>query len=476
MKKIVIIGGGVSGLTTLYYLKKMLGEKGISAGILLLEKSERLGGQIRTEYVDGYIIDGGSDCFIRDKPWALELCRELGIEDRLVNTRDENGGTFIYRKGKLHVLPEGLMTLVPAKFMSFVTTGLFTLIGKLRIGIEILIPRKKGNDDETLAGFVTRRCGRELLDMIAEPLIAGIHAGDPEKMSVKSTFPRFLQMEQDYGSLTMATLAARKKMKEMAKRPGYSSQPQRSFFISFKNGMYEFIERLVNSVQGEKIETGIEVFEISRRQGGGYRLLVNGGKEIEADAVVVTTPAYVSAVLLKNISPEMSESMKKIPYIKTGTISLAYKKQDIEKALPKAFGFLIPGVEKRSMMAATFTSMKWPGRCPEGTSLIRCFIGGKHNQELIGKSDAEIIQTVRDELKIILSIDAEPVLTRVFRWIDNMPQYNIGHTDLIKTIDREMDNNNRLYVTGSAYRGIGIPDCIHNAEITARKIVDGMST
>ena len=476
MKKIVIIGGGISGLSTLYYLKKKLGEKKIRAHIRLLEKSGRFGGQIRTEYVDGFIIDGGSDCFIREKPWALSLCRELGIEDRLVNTMDENNGTFIYRKGKLHSLPEGLMSLVPARFLPFITSGLFSLAGKIRMGIEVFIPRRKDDSDETLARFVTRRSGRELLDMIAEPLIAGIHAGDPDRMSVKSTFPRFIQMEKEHGSLTMATLAARKKMKEMMKKHSASGAPQRSFFISFRRGMYQFIETLLEKLKDQNLMTGIHVTAVKKEKNGKYRIILEKGKDMTADMVVVTTPAYVSAGILKGVSRPMAESMKKIPYVKTGTISIAYRKQDVEKFIPKAFGFLIPGVEKRSLMAATFTSRKWPGRCPEDYVLIRCFIGGKHNQELIGKDDETIMATARRELQTILGITAEPYLYRIYRWIDNMPQYNIGHMEIMETIDREMEKNRGLYVTGSAYRGIGIPDCIQNAEITAEKISASLSS
>jgi len=472
MKKIVIIGGGISGLAALYYLSKKLKEKKIKADLHLLEKSERFGGQIKTEYVKGFVIDGGSDCFIREKPWALGLCRELGIEGKLVNTRDENNGTFIYRKGKLHPLPEGLMALVPVRFLPFITTGLFSLTGKIRMAVEVFIPRKKDDREETLAEFVTRRSGRELLDMIAEPLIAGIHAGDPDRMSVKSTFPRFLQMEKDHGSLTMATLAARKKMKEMMKKQKNSGAPQMSFFISFKNGMYEFIETLLKKLKDQKLKTGMDVTGIKKEKSGNYIIGIKGGKEIKADVVVITTPAYVSAQLLRNISRDMSVSMKKIPYVKTGTITIAYKKKDVEKVLPRAFGFLVPGVEKRNLMAATFTSLKWPGRCPDDFVLIRCFIGGKHNQDLIDKDDETIITIAREELKAILGIDAEPHLTRVFRWIDNMPQYNLGHLELMETIDRETGKNKGLHVTGSAYRGIGIPDCIHNAEITAGKIIE----
>lgn len=471
MKKIVIIGGGISGLSTLYYLKEKLGEKKIRADIRLLEKSRRFGGQIRTEYIDGFIIDGGSDCFIREKPWALSLCRELGIDDRLVNTMDENNGTFIFRKGKLHPLPEGLMALAPARFLPFVTSGLFTLAGKVRMGLEMFVPRKKDDSDETLSGFVTRRSGRELLEMIGEPLIAGIHAGDPDRMSVKSTFPRFIEMEKVHGSLTMAALASRKKMKEMMKKQAGSGAPQRSFFISFRKGMYQFIETLLERLKDQKLVTGIEVTDIKKDKNGKYIVSLSKGNDIIADMVVVTTPAYVSADLLSKVSRDMTDSLKKIPYIKTGTISIAYRKDDVEQLIPRAFGFLVPGIEKRSLMAATFTSRKWPGRCPDEYVLIRCFIGGKHNQELIGKDDDTIIATAREELRSILGIEAKPHLYRIYRWIDNMPQYNIGHTEIMETIEREMEKHRGLFLTGSAYRGIGIPDCIHNAEITADKIV-----
>ncbi len=471
MKKIVIIGGGISGLTTIYYLRKYLKEKNLSAEIQLIEKSDRFGGQIKTEHDGEFIFEGGTDCFIREKPWALQLCKELGIEENLVNTKDENSGTFIYRKGKLHKLPEGLMLLVPTKFLPFATTGLFSLCGKLRMALEVFIPKKKNDSDETLERFVIRRFGRELLEMIAEPLIAGIHSGDPEKMSIQSSFPRFHQMEKDYGSLTRATLAARKKMNEMLKKrdPG---APQRSFFISFKNGMSEFVEKILERIKEIRIDTGCEVSSVTKNDYGRFTIHLADGNSVTADSVVVTTPAYVSSKLLEGINGPMSESMNNIPYIKTGIISMVYKKSDIEKVLPRAFGFLVPRVEKRKIMAATFTSLKWPNRCPDDYIMLRCFVGGKENQHLIEQDDETLLNTARNELKSIIGIDAEPVTCRIFRWIDNMPQYNIGHRELIETIDRGIMENRGLYVTGSAYKGIGIPDCINNAEITARRIVD----
>lgn len=475
MKKIVIIGGGISGLTTVYYLKKYAEEKNLPAEIQLIEKTNRFGGQIKTEYHGDFIFEGGTDCFIREKPWALRLCKELGIEESLVNTKDENSGTFIFHKGKLHRLPEGLMLLVPAKFLPFVTSGLFTLCGKLRMALEVFIPRKKNDSDETLEGFVTRRFGRELLDMIAEPLIAGIHSADPEKMSIQSSFPRFHQMEKEHGSLTRATLAARKKMNAMMKRrdPGL---PQRSFFISFRNGMYEFIEKIMERIKGIRIDTGCEVTSITKNDYGRFTVHLADGNGITADSVVVTTPAYVSSKLLKGLNSVMSASMEKIPYIKTGIVTIVYKKTDIENVLPRAFGFLVPGVEKRKIMAATFTSLKWPNRCPDDHIMIRCFVGGKENQRLVEQSDETLLNIVRNELKSIIGLDATPETYRIFRWIDNMPQYNIGHSNLIETINRGMKENKGLYVTGSAYNGIGIPDCINNAEITAKKIVDEILT
>jgi oxygen-dependent protoporphyrinogen oxidase len=264
-------------------------------------------------------------------------------------------------------------------------------------------------------------------------------------------------------------------MNEMMKmrNPGV---PQMSFFISFRNGMYQFVEKLLERIKDIRIDTGTEVTSVTKNDYGRYTIHLAGGNSITADSVVVTTPAYVSSKLLAGINGNMSASMDKIPYIKSGTISLVYKKADIEKVLPRAFGFLVPGVEERQIMAATFTSLKWPHRCPDNYIMLRCFAGGKKNQHLIQQDDETLLKIARDELKSIIGIEAEPVTYRIFRWIDNMPQYNIGHQELIETIDRGMQENRGLYVTGSAYRGIGIPDCINNAEITARKIAEEILT
>ncbi len=472
-KKIVVVGGGISGLSAVYYLRKKIEEKGYDADILLLEKSDRFGGQIKTEYIEDFVIEGGPDCMIRDKPWALQLCRELDIEDRLINTNDENKETYIFSKGKLHPLPDGLLLLVPSKFLPFATTGLFTLKGKLRMAMEFLIPPRRDDSDETLAGFVKRRFGRELLDKIAEPLIAGIHAGDPEKMSLQSTFPRFLQQEKDYGSLTKSTLVLRKKMNDMMKKKNGIS-PERTFFVSFKKGMNELVDNLVKNLDGVDLEKGKGVSDIEIRNDGKYDIRLENGEIIDAHVLVLTTASYITSGLLKNINTTIAESLKDIPYIKTGTVTIAYRKEDL-KDLPKAFGFLIPGIEKRKIMAATFTSLKWPFRCPDDYFLIRCFIGGKNNQDMIEKDDETIIHIVREELKHIIRLDAEPHFYRIFRWIDNMPQYNIGHPDILNIIDKETSKQRGLYLTGSAYRGIGIPDCIHNARLTADKIVENIN-
>lgn len=472
MLKVAIIGGGISGLAAAYTLQKKKKE-GKDIDFVLVEKGRRVGGQIITERVDDFVVEGGPDCFIVNKPWALQLANELGIGDRLQNTNEQNSGTYILSKGKLHLLPEGVMLLVPTKFFPFVTSGLFSWPGKIRMGMDLFIPRGKEDGDESLASFVRRRLGQEALDKLAEPLIGGIHASDPEKMSLMSTFPRLLEMEKNHGSLIKAALAGRKKMKTMPKRPG----PKRTFFISFVGGMQELVDTLVAAVDNEHIICGKEVAEVEKLETlpkPRYKIRFKEEGSIEVDAVIFSTLAYNTAGLIGQWDVVLAEKLRMIPCVSSATVSLGFKTSDIGRIM-KGYGFIVPSSEKRKLMATTFSSQKWANRAPEGYALMRGFIGGAHHKELVNLDDDFLVDLVLKEWKDILGLEAKPMLRKVFRWYKGMPQYTVGHLDRLEEIEKQVEKHFGVFLCGASYRGVGVPDCIKNATIAAEKAIGYLS-
>ncbi len=476
MKKIAIIGGGITGLAAAYYLEKEIAGKE-DYDYKLYEAENRLGGKILTERKEGFIIEGGPDTFVSTKPETIELANELGIGDDLLNSSEENKGTYIYSKGNMHILPDGVYIMIPTKFTPFVTTKLFSWPGKLRMAMDVVIPKGKTKDDETLASFVKRRLGQEALDKLAEPLVAGIHASDPETMSLKSTFPNFLDMEKNHRSLILAMMASKKKMAQAMKKSSSSSQakpsrPRRTFFVSFKKGMAELIEAITDKVNTDKIILNSYVKPISRKEDNRPKkyIIKTDEQEEEFDAVIITTPSFQAAELVKDISESISNNLNKIPWSTSATINLAFKKEDIPPNT-KGFGFVIPTVEKRKIMAGTFCSHKFAGRSPEDGFLIRTFVGGAQNQELVQLSDDELVKIALDELEVLIGLKAKPLFSLVNRWPKGMPQYIIGHQENVNNIMNELNNWPGLSLAGGSYDGVGISDCIRTGRQAVNDIL-----
>ncbi|MBI5598465.1 MAG: protoporphyrinogen oxidase [Deltaproteobacteria bacterium] len=480
-QRVVIIGGGIAGLSTAYYLCEHMRLKGDApVEITLIEKRERPGGNIITEKKDGFLIEGGPDCFLSEKPWAMELCKRLGLGERLMPTAKPRGKTYVFSGGRLHLLPEGVILMVPTRMLPLVTSSLLTFRGKMRMALEFFIPRRKEGGDETLADFVRRRLGREALEKIAEPLVAGVHAGDPETMSIRASFPRFVELERDHGSLIRGMLA---RIKTMRKTSGGGAGEKVTMFMTLRGGLVELVDALVGSLKDVSFRTGETVSRIVKKD-DCYEVVMEGGAAnqttstanqpsftaIKADSVVIATPAYITAGFLKDMDPGLSQQLLKIPYVSTATVSLGYKKKDIKKTLD-GFGFIVPKVENRKIMAATWSSVKWEGRAPEDSVLIRCFVGGATNEGLVFLNDRELTDMVKNELRDIMGIEAEPILVRIFRWKKAMPQYTVGHEERVASIMETAAKHPGLYLTGSAYRGIGISDCVREGEVAARKIL-----
>lgn len=469
-KDIVIIGGGISGLAAAYYFQKNRTEGHPRADVLLVEKENRLGGKIRTEAVDGFLIEGGPDCFISEKPAALRLSGELNLGRSLLGTNEQYQRTYILWKKKLHPLPEGFMLLAPTSLMPFIADSLISPLGKLRVGLDLILPAKISDEEETLAQFVRRRMGEEVLHKIAEPLVAGVHASNPETMSLKSTFPRFLEIERQHRSLILGMMRRRKLYASARSSPGQTAG--HTMFMTFKAGLGELTAALHAALDPQTVKTGTEVASIQRECASGpagrpaYLITFADGSMLSSDAVIVSVPAFAGAGLLKDVDRQLAAELSSIPYVSTATVSLAYRPSDIAHPL-NGFGFVVPRLEGRKIMAATWTSRKFSFRTPPDTALIRCFVGGAQNEDLALLPEPDLISLAGRELQEILGISADPLLARAYRWKKSMPQYVLGHTEKVDRIEAQAAAHPGLFLCGGACRGIGISDCIVSGEQAA---------
>jgi oxygen-dependent protoporphyrinogen oxidase len=482
MKRIIIIGGGIAGLGAAYKVTRAASQ-GHAVGFVLVEKDPRLGGKIQTEIVPDptgnsrFIVDGGPDCFLTEKPACHRIAKLTGIFDDELPTDDSRRKTWILSRGKLHQMPDGVMMFAPTKFIPFATTGLFTWPGKIRMGMEFFIPRKKvapGElNEETLESFVVRRMGRECLDRLAEPLVGGIHASDPAKMSLAATFPRLLEMEQKYGSLMKGFIAVRRMVEEMRRKyPANPGEKPRTFFTSFVNGMQQLTDGMADAAGRERMRTGVTVSSLQQTSEGGWRGLLSDGSTIDGDAVIIATESWAAEPLVRSHDQAIADALANIPASSSATISFAFNQDEVGFDL-NAFGVLCPLVEGRALMAATYSSTKWPGRAPKGKVLLRGFVGGPHNQEVMKRSDEELVQVVRSEFRDILGLNphAKPLFTRVFRWHLGMPQYTMGHLSRVELIEERSAQIPGLALAGGCYRGVGLPNCVESGEKAVSKIL-----
>lgn len=477
MRRIVVIGGGVTGLGAAYKVRRAAAE-GHDVAVTLVEKDDRVGGKIASEVTaDGFVVDGGPDCFLTEKPAVHRIARLTGIEGDKLPTDESRKKTWILSRGKLYEMPDGVMMFAPTKFVPFATTGLFSWPGKIRAGMDLLVARKErwpegdtaAQHDETLESFVTRRMGREILDRLAEPLVGGVHASDPGQMSLAATYPRLLDMEQKFGSMIGGFVDARKKVAAMRKKYPPDPKKPRTFFTSFTGGMQELTDAMAEGVGRENIRSGAATTKLER-SGGGWRVALADGEVLEADAVVIATEAWAASLLLADVDAEVAHALAGIPSSSSATVSLAFDTEDVGFDLD-AFGVLCPMAEKRSLMACTLSSTKWPGRAPAGKTLLRGFVGGPHNQRIMENDDATITKTVINEFREILGLTADPIWTRIFRWTNGMPQYTLGHLDRVGLISEHLASTPGLGIGGGSYTGVGVPNCIESGEKAVSKVL-----
>ncbi len=458
--RVVIIGGGISGLSAAWHLQ----QNGADVQYSVLEASERWGGKVRSERVDEFVIEAGPDSFLTQKPWALQLARELGLSDRLLGTNDRMRNVYVLHRGKPVKLPDGVMMIVPTKFTPFALSPLISPLGKLRMGMDLLIPAKRDDRDETLAEFVRRRLGSEALDKIAEPLMSGIYNAEADKQSILATFPRFRQMEREHGSLIRGMLASRRQPKPT---PG-AAAAKTSAFMSLQGGTQELIDTLAQRLTGD-LRLNTRVANIEPSGHGRYRVTTDDGETLDADALVLTAPAYTTADLIRPLASDAADRLASIRYVSTGTISLAYPADAIRRPL-HGFGLVVPSSERRPINAITISSIKFDHRAPEGYALLRVFFGGSRSPETMSYDDDKLLAVVRQELRAILGIETAPLFHRIYRWQRANPQYDVWHLALVEAIEASLPDG--MYVTGSAFRGVGMPDCVYQAQQTVERLLE----
>ncbi len=472
-RHIVVVGGGVTGLATIYYLRQALGSQSETMRITLMERGGRLGGKLLTEQAGGFLLDGGPDCFLTRKPWALELCRELGLDDSLLDTNEAQREVYVLNKGRLHALPEGVMLIVPTRFLPFALSPLISIPGKLRMGLDLFIPRRSGDNDETLGSFVRRRLGQEALDKIAEPLLSGIHVSDPDQLSLKSTFPRLMEVERKYGSLIRGMLAARRQMNAVRK----SGRPALPMFMSLEGGMQQITDGLVAHIAHLDIDvlTHTAVISITSQNSGGapYVLHLQSGETVQADALVLSTPSDVTSRLVRPLDAQLADMLGTIRYVSTAVVALGYKNGPEVPRL-SGFGFIIPESEQRRITACTYSSTKFAARAPEGHQLLRCFMGGPGRETILELDDQALLKVARQELADILGLQGTPSIARVFRWPKMNPQYDLNHLDRVAEMRARAASHGPLQLAGCAYDGVGVPDCIRQGKEAAEAIVAQM--
>ena len=438
----------------------------------MLEARGRLGGTIGTEHRDGFLLELGPDSFISEKPWALALCRRMGLESALVGTQDQFRTTFVVHKGKLEPLPEGFMLLAPTRLRALARSRIFSWPGKLRMGLDLVLPRARQQDDESLGSFVSRRLGREALERVAQPLIGGIYTADPDYLSLAATMPRFLQMERDHRSVIYALWQAGRTGPQDTKSV---SGARWSLFVTMQNGMQHMVDTLLGRLSLGEIRRNCSAKTVQLQPGNGagqaWHIACEDGSALQADGVVLATPAFQTARLLQSCDTQLADQLADISYSSAATVSLAYRRDDIPHAL-NGFGFVVPAIEERSIIAGTFSSIKYPGRAPDGNVLLRAFVGGTLQAEMFNLDDTQMEHVVRQELAALLGVQAAPLFSRIARYPQSMPQYLVGHLDRVAEIEQRVTTHPGLALAGNAYRGVGIADCVRSGEAAAAAVVD----
>ena len=461
----VIVGGGVTGLAIAWELERAAREDGLEASIALVEREPALGGKLRTVREDGYVVEAGPDGFLIRKPWALDLANELGLEDEVIHTRA--AGASLLRKGRLHPIPRGLMGPAPASPRDVWGASFLSWRGRLRASLEPLVRARADGGPESLGGFLSRRLGAELTDTLLEPLTAGIYGGDAHGMDMEVLFPTLRQWERSHGSLMRG-------MRESRKAARGRPQPPSAFF-SLRGGAQRFAEAIAERLERTQILSGRTAAAIApagHGEGGSapaYRVTLDDGRALEADAVALATPAPDAARLVSPFAPELGAALARLRMTATGSVALAFPRERVAHPLDSS-GFLMPRTEAGLITGCTWMSSKWPGRSPDGRVLLRAFTGWARDESFLERSDAELIEAATETLRPLLGLRGAPERAWVSRWEQGLPRYTVEHGAWLEEVERELARFPGLFLGGASYRGIGVPDCVRQGRETAARI------
>ena len=453
-----MVGGGIAGLSAAWHARAL----DPRAEVTLVEKDTRLGGKVRTDEIDGFILEAGPDSFLSRKPAVIRLSEELGIADRLVARVPRAGGSFVAHRHTLYPLPEGFSGMVPSNLDSLAAHPLLSEEGKLRVLREPTIPPGPGREDESIASFMTRRYGEEVFRLLIEPMVSGIYAGDASELSLEATFPALRALELRQGSLSRSGSGPASPPAPLAEQPG-----PRPAFVSFPRGTEELVHALAARLESVHVLRGVRADSVER-SAQEFLAHLDEGDVREADSVIIAAPAPDAARLLRALDPELSGLLGEIGFASSAIVHLAYRERDIPDPL-EGYGYIIPRDEAGPLIACTWTSRKWEGRAPAGTVLLRLYAGGV--ADVTGTSDDELVGLARGELAATLGVFAEPLLARLYRWDKAMPRYSLGHLRRVAAIEERLARHPGLFLAGASYRGVGIPDCIESGRAAAQAAV-----
>ena len=465
-KHAIVIGGGITGLAACYRLQREAAARDIPLDVTLLEAGGRVGGVIQTEHRDGFLIEHGPDAFISTKPAAKALCEEIGIADQFIGTNPKVRRSFVIRNGTLHPVPEGFYMMAPGAFKPFLKTPLFSWRGKLRMALDLFIPRRERDTDEAVAHFVRRRLGTEAFTRMAQPMIGGIYTSDAENLSLQATFPRFLEMEKAHGSIIKALRAQKK---QAAQTSQDTSGPRYSLFLSFKSGMQTLIDTLTQALSSSiRLDAKVEHIQQASDANRWHVSLANG-EMLNAELLCIALPALQAAALIENIPSPLAAKLKTIPYASSATVNLAFHRKDVTHPLD-GMGFVVPATENLSLIGCSFSSVKFESRAPADHVLLRAFVGEPTSK----KTETELIELCQADLTPLLGLKNAPQFAIVSKHSQAMAQYQVGHQDVVSSIEQFTSELRGLALAGNGYHGVGIPDCIQSGEAAALSLLDAL--
>ncbi|OYD09655.1 protoporphyrinogen oxidase [Paludifilum halophilum] len=460
-KRVAIVGGGITGLSAAFYLKKEAEQRGWNLSLTLIESQNRLGGKIATEQTDGFVMEKGPDSFLERKPSAKQLVTDLGLEDQLV--RNQTGQAYILHHSQLIPIPEGAVMGVPTRLAPFAFTPLFSPAGKIRAAGDLVLPRSRSEEDVSVGSFFRRRLGDEVVDKLIEPLLSGIYAGNIDRLSLMATFPQYVRMEKNHRSLILGTKKTRS-----SSATGNRSRPKGQF-LTLKRGLSHIVDALEEYLSSSSLlkGTALQHMEPLRE---GYRLQLDSGEEITADAVVMAVPHSVVSKALPAF--DFLQRKEPLPFTSVATVIMGYDESSVFLDR-EGTGFVVPREEETTITACTWTHKKWPHTTPSGKVMLRCYVGRFGDEGIVDEPDDTIVNHVQKDLKKILNIQSPPEWTRVTRWRRAMPQYTVGHANWVQRLKEQTRHRlPGLFLTGASYSGVGIPDCIDQGKEAAREVLE----